>query len=222
MRFEIAYCFPKGDEHLPYAFRFLQTYLSSPPNIEHATAILTDHGYEEQALDLFRVLPNVRAVATPDFAKDLSRYQAYALSSKAECLMFLGGSSYCRRPGWGLRAYTAFTSNGNQHLYGACGNTGNGPVRPHIRTTAFWCSPALFNRYPTRVTSHIQRYGMEHGEGCLTDWVRGQGLRAIVVTFSGAYDYPGWHDDPTGYARTTQATLLIGDRLTAPPYQAHA
>lgn len=221
MKFEICYTLPRGDEHLNYAFRFLSTYLAYPPNIQHDTIILTDEGYEEEAKDLFRMLPGVRAVATPDHGKDLSRYQAWCQRSNADCVLFLGGSTYCRRAGWGLRMIGAFMNHGQQHLYGAMPNTGNGPVSPHLRSTGFWCSPALFNRYPIKATSHIVRYEIEHGRTCFTGWVLAQGLNAFEVTFGGVFPHGQWHSDQQGYAHGSQQNLVIGDRLTGPPYFAH-
>lgn len=46
MTFDICYCFPAGDEHVPYGHRFLTTYFQNPPNMQHSTVILTDPGNE--------------------------------------------------------------------------------------------------------------------------------------------------------------------------------
>lgn len=222
MKFEICICCPRGDEHIPSAFRFVNSYFESPPMCEHDTIILTDAGHEQAALELFGMLPGVRAVATPDHGKDLSRYEAWCHQTQAGCVLFLGGSAYCRRPGWGLRMITTFQRLGQMNIYGACGNTGAGPVNRHIRTTGFWGRPGLFAGYPHWPKNPTERYGAEHGSSCLTEWVIRNGGQAYVVTFQGEYLWPGWHDDPQGYARGSQQNLLIGDRLTAPPYQAFA
>lgn len=93
----------------------------------------------------------------------------------------------------------------------------SGPVQPHIRTTAFWCSPGLFARYPLNARDHASRYRVEHGDGCFRCCVRAQGLQAYVVAFGGEYLFPNWHGDPNSLARGTQYNLLIGDRPTMPP-----
>lgn len=219
MNLDICYCFPAGDDHIGYAYRFLSSYFMHPPNIEHNTVILTDPGNEQNAKEFFALMPRLRILATGSAGKDLQRYEEYCCQSNADCAMFLGGSTYCRRGGWGMRAVGAFMNLGNQHLYGACGHTGAGPVRPHIRTTGFWCSPAMYRRYPVRARNHAERYHVEHGAGCLSDWFAQLGQRVLVVTFTGEFDLAHANDDPNGYARGNQSNLLIGDRLTMPPYQ---
>lgn len=218
MKFDVCICVPAGDEHLTYAYRFLSSYLNYQPNVEHDTVLLTDPGYESEALELFRMMPRVRAFSCPAPGKDLSRYFAYAEQSDADLIMCLGGTSYCRRQGWGLRAVTSWQRLGSPNLYGACGHTGAGPVRPHIRTTGFWTSPAVLRRYPHRPQNHAERYQVEHGAGCLSDWYKQQGYRALVVTFAGEYELDHAQDDPNGYAKGNHSSLLMGDRLTMPPY----
>lgn len=222
MKFQILYCWPRGDEFLSYAYRFITSFSQFPPQVEANIVILTDPGELDGELELARTLPNVSFFQCPAPGKDLSRYFAYAEQSDADVIMCLGGSTYCRRAGWGLRAVTAFMNMGPINLYGACGHTGAGPVRPHIRTTGFWCSPKVLRRYPMRPHSHAERYQVEHGGGCLSDWFANQGGQVLVVNFGSEFDLAHANDDPNGYARGNQANLLIGDRLTCPPYQAHA
>lgn len=219
--FHIAYCFPAGDQFLTDAFSFLQTYLAFPAQVEHTLVLLTDPGYEQTALDMFSVAADVVAVATPDHAKDLSRYQAYSKQCQASCLMMLGGSSYARRPGWGLRALTAFRTLGPNAILGACGHTGAGPVHRHIRTTGWWTSPALLRQFPYWPTNIGGRYQMEHGQGTsLTAWADKMGYKSWAINFGSEYTLDRANDDPDGYGgrNKTHANLLIGDRLTRPPY----
>lgn len=220
MTFDIVYCAPAGDEHLSFQYRFLTSYCQFPPNIEHHTVILTDAGNEQNARDFFAILPKLRVLATGSQGKDLQRYEEYCEQSNADCAMFLGGSTYCRRGGWGMRAIGAFMNLGSGNLYGSCGHTGAGPVRPHLRSTGFWCSPAMYRQYPIKPRDQGQRYQVEHGNGCLSDWFANMGRRVLVITFSGEYDLAHANDDPNGYARGNQYNMLVGDRLTAPPYQA--
>src|SRR6516164_4243591 len=180
---EICFCCPAGDHHLSFAYRFLQTYLNFPPMIEHELIILTGPGDEAEAVEIVAACNRVKVVPTPDFAKDLSRYETWVKQSTAECVMMLGGSTYCRRPGWGLRAFTAFQQMGRNNLYGACGHTGAGPVRPHLRSTGFWGSPSMLARYPGWPRNEIGRYTAEHGSGCMSDWFASQGATCWVINF---------------------------------------
>lgn len=218
MNFEICYVMPRGDEYLQQAFRFLNSYLAFPPMVEHRLVLLTDFGNEDEALGLFEVVPGVHAVGTPDHARDLSRYEFHARQSGAECMMMLGGSTYCRRAGWGLRAISAFQRLGSAAIYGACGNTGAPAVHKHIRTTGWWASPALLRQYPAWPKDVNGRYEAEHGQTCITAWAQKMGYQTWVVTFAGEYPVERAQDDPNGYARGNHSSLLIGDRLTAPPY----
>lgn len=223
MTFDVCYCFPNGDEHIEFAYRFLTSYLQHPPNVDHNTIILTDPGNEANAAEFFQLMPKVRVMATGCAGKDLQRYEEYCAQSSADCAMFLGGSAYCRRGGWGIKAVGAFMNLGATNLYGACGNTGAGPVRPHVRTTGFWCSPALLRQYPIKCRDHPSRYHAEHGSGCISDWFAARGARRWIVTFGGEWDLAQANDDPHGYGGSSRShhNLLIGDRLTAPPFHSN-
>jgi hypothetical protein len=218
MSLEVCLCVPAGDEFVQYAFRFLSSYLSFPAQLEHQLTLLTDAGNEEQAEDLFAIVPGVRAMATPSHAKDLSRYEYHCRQSGSDCVMYLGGTSYCRRAGWGLRAYRAFQTMGSNNQYGACGHTGMGVVRPHLRSTGIWGSPLLFRRYPGWPKDSAGRYAAEHSGGCLSDWVRAQGGNNWVISFNGEWPLERANDDAQGYGRGNHASLLMGDRLTMAPY----
>lgn len=134
-------------------------------------------------------------------------------------MMYLGGTTYCRRAGWLMRMVGAFMNLGQNNLYGSCGHGGAGPVRPHIRTTGFACSPRMLAQYPRRPQNDADRYATEHGAGCLSDWFTQNGHRVLVITFGGEYDLAHANDDPNGYARGNQWNMLLGDKLTAPPFQ---
>lgn len=222
MRFEICYCLPAGDEHVPQAFTFLNSYLVFPPGVEHSLVLLTDFGNEAEAMDLFSSVNNVHAIGTPAHAKDLSRYEFQARQSSADCMMMLGGSTYCRRAGWGLRAITAFQRLGSAALYGACGNTGAPGVHKHIRTTGWWAAPALLRQYPGWPSNAAGRYEMEHGQTCISGWAQRNGYQTWIVTFNGEYPLERAQDDPNGYARGNHSSLLVGDRLTRPPFMPFA
>jgi hypothetical protein len=222
MTFEVCLCVPSGDEHLQYSWRFLDSYLRCPAQCDHDLILLTDPGYEQEALELFEIVPKVRAMATPDYAKDLSRYEFHCKQSTAELVLYLGGSSYLRRPGWGLVAVRAFQSLGSQNLFGACGHGGAPGVEKHLRSTGMWGSPRLFSRYPGWPKNAGGRYAAEHSPQSISTWVRQQGGQCWVINFGSQHTLEHANDDPQGYARGSQQSLIFGDRLTMPPYQPFA
>lgn len=124
-----------------------------------------------------------------------------------------------------MRMVSAYQVYGDG-LYGCTGNqgdnrrVGNGIERiwPHVRTTGFWCSPSLINAHPFRVTDNSQRYHYEHGAAGLTTFALSKNKPVMIV---------GWHDIkplmecdsmPGGFHNAGQENILVGDRLTAPPY----
>lgn len=222
LKIAIVYCYPVTGEphHADYAMRFLQSYHQFPPGTDHETIVVANGGPPDESFFLFHTLPGCSIFRHSDTGWDIGAYQAVCKTSTHDMLVFLGGSSYCRRPGWLLMMAGAFERLGRQNLYGVAGNTGMGAVRPHLRTTGFWCAPSLINRHPMRVTRPEQRYPFEHGAGNLTEWTRAQGLKAYVIDGEGSWEYPRWNMSANGYHRGNQSALLMGDRLTAPPFYA--
>lgn len=218
LRIEIVYIFPAGPHYLQLAWRFLNSYHQHPPQLAHDTVLVCNGWSPDESLELFKTLPNMRTLQHDNSGYDIGGYQAAAQSSNADMQVFLAASAYCRKTGWLVRMASAFEQLGSANLYGSCGNLGDGAVQPHLRTTGFWCSPVLMNRYPHRVTRPDQRYPFEHGLNCFTGWVRNQGLRVFVVDWEGTWEYPQWNDSPNGFHRGSQSALLVGDRLTEPPY----
>jgi hypothetical protein len=133
--------------------------------------------------------------------------------------VFFGASAYLKRAGWLNRMVEAREHHG-EGLYGCMGNRGHIAVgvHPHIRTTGFWISSALFNSYPHAITRPEQRYGFEHGPDSLTSWTYRQGKRVMVVGWSGCYEQGRWDSIPNGFHRGNQSDLLSGDRNSEPPY----
>lgn len=211
---DICYCFPAGNHHYAAAYRFLNSYLTYPPMTEHRLVLLCDAANVDEARELFAIVPGVVAQPTPDHALDLSRYEAYAQTCGADAMMMLGGSSYCKRTGWGLRAMAAFQQLGSNAIYGACGNTGAPGVHKHIRTTGWWAAPSLLRKYPYWPQNAAGRYQAEHGERCLSWWVTAQGGTNWVVTFNGIYPLEQANDDAEGYARGIGTSMIMGDRLS--------
>lgn len=206
--------------YLSLAQRFVSTYQQHRPHYPHQTVIVCNGGgANAQTKALFAPLPNLQFLNHDNSGRDIGAYQKAAREVPCELMAFFGASTYFRRPGWLTRMVEAFERYGPT-LYGATGNRGapKSNVYPHIRTTAFWMPPSLLNEYPYKCTRDDQRYPIEHGRYCLTDWISRKGMVPIVVTFAGEYAWENWDNAPGGYHNGDQCNLLVGDRLCEPPY----
>lgn len=225
MRLAVIYVYPlNGAEgHLDCAVKFLDSYHRNPPGLDHETYIISNGAAPtDETRFLFASLPHCVVVERDGSGKDIGAYQFAARTIPCDLMVFFGGNSYLRRPGWLVRMVEAWRRHGDT-LYGAMGNRGvvSMGVYPHVRTTGFWMSPALLNRYPIQVKdngSHGPRYEFEHGATCLTSWIIRQGKVPWIVAFDGEYMEPQWDLIPNGFHRGDQSNLLCGDRLSAPPY----
>lgn len=220
MTVEIVYVFPVGLGYESYAERFLASYLSYPPSIDHLSTVVCNGGEPDlETRGLFSLLPNVQFLPNDNSGRDIGAYIAASARSTANVIVFFGTSTYFKREGWLLRMASAYKQFGNAQ-YGCMGNRGdaNVGVKPHLRTTGIWMSPALLNSYPHRITSNDDRYSFEHRDKCFTEWVKNQGLRNYVVTWDGAYQWEDWDSIPDGFHRGNQSALLCGDRISEPPY----
>jgi hypothetical protein len=208
-----------GAQHFDYAARFVATWLQNPPEYAHSLFVVSNGGPPDAQTRALFALLNANFIEHDDSGFDIGAYQCAARQVQADLMVFLGGSTYLRGPGWLNRAVSAFLKHG-QGLYGVMGHTGDMRfnVQPHIRTTGFWMPPALMNRYPTVVRTPEARYPFEHGPNCLTTWVERQNLRAWVVTWTDEYKMPEWGTIPNGYHVGDQSAMLMGDRLSEPPY----
>lgn len=213
---------PSDPTHLQWANRFINSYNDFDPGISHRVIVLCNGSRPN--VDTHRLFgENVSYYQHDDTGWDIGAYQAYCHAAQCDMVVCLGGSTYCRRNGWLLNMARAFCEFGKNNLYGAMGNLGALPhVHSHVRSTGFWCSPSLMNAYPIRVRNQDQRYPFEHGKDCISNWCKRSGRQVLVVDADGVYEFPHYHDSPNGYHKGDQSALLIGDRLTEPPYYPHA
>lgn len=212
---------PNDPQYAAWGFHFCQTYNMYPPGTAHEMVVISNGGEPTgPMMEIFKQLGQVTYYLHDNSGWDIGGYQSFSAQSQHDMLVFLGGSAYCRRADWLKRMADCFIQTGSAALLGSCGNLGDMRLNvwPHIRTTGFWCSPSLLNAYPMRVTTPAQRYPFEHGKQSLTQWAMGNGVDVLVADFDGIYRHPGWHDGPNGYMRGDQSALIVGDRLTAPPY----
>lgn len=214
-----------GDRaHEELAVRFIESALTYPPKrkLNWVIACNSPHGnsLSDEMTALFNRLGRVTFFKHDNSGWDIGAFQAYSRSSQSKFVLFLGSSAYFRRHDWLQPMVAAFRKYGPNTLYGTCGHLGDpgSGISPHLRTTGFWCAPAILNRYPTIVTRPDQRYPFEHGPSCFTLWCWSQGFQVLIVDAEGVYGYPHWNDGPQGYHRNQQSSLLVGDRLTRPPF----
>lgn len=213
-------------DHFEYAARFVTSCLMHPAGVEHRLVVVSNGGPPTVEMKgLFSILPGpVEFFQHDDSGYDIGAYQAVARAKPCQMMVFLGGSTYVRGPGWLARMAEAYRLRGNLALFGATANCGDIPrqVWPHIRSTGFWMDPAVLNRYPIKIVTPQQRYPFEHGPQCLTQWMKNQGMRAWMVTWQGEFEWPIWDKVHNGFHRGDQSGLLVGDRLTEPPFYAYA
>jgi len=203
-----------------YTPRFLKSYQSNPPGIDHDSIIvLNGTKLTPQIAALFNCLPNVRFLEHDNSGYDIGGFQHAARVVPCDMMVFFGQSTYFQGYGWLCRMREAFLKHGNAQ-YGTMGNRGNLHVKvwPHIRTTAFWMKPGLMNSYPKIITRPEDRHPFEYGPECLTNWVAMQGLKSWVVTWTSELLWTDWDSDPNGYSRGNQSSMIAGDRMCEPPY----
>lgn len=223
MNIVCVYVFPTaGGKHYDDACRFVVTYNQHAAGHDHRLIIVSNGG--KPTLEMRGLVDQLdhsfEFFESDNRAWDISAFQDAAMCFPCDMMVFFGTSAYLRGAGWLKRFAEAFAKHGNGALYGATANCGcdHYHVLPHIRTTGFFVSPALMNMYPTRISNPGQRYPFEHGATCFTQWCRSAGRKALMVTWSGEFEWPYWDKVPNGFQRGDQRDVICGDRLTAPPY----
>lgn len=223
MTVRIVYIYPAtaGEQHTQYALRFVESYNTNPPAIDHETIVVLNASRVTPEIQcMFSSLRNVTFLERDGSAMDIGGYQEAAAKFPCDLMAFFGGSTYFKGGGWLLRMLQVYLKHG-PGLYGCHANKGESwprRVHPHLRSTGFWCPSDLMNRYPHKITRNDQRYAWEHGPNCFTGWVKSQGLKALLVSWDNEYFEPHWDSCPEGFHRGSQKALLCGDRLTEPPY----
>jgi hypothetical protein len=220
MKIVVVYIYPlNGDGvHGQRAMRFVDSYHRNPPGVAHSTIVICNGGNVFGPHNLmFAGVLNTEFVHHNDIGMDIGGFVIAARRTDADLMVFCGGNTYFRKPGWLGRCRDSFAKHGDT-LYGSSGNQGIGDVHPHIRTTGFWCRPGLLLEYCPDIISNERRYEFEHGRTCFSNWVKMRGKIPYVVTWQGEYPLHACDAAPGGYHNGTQHNLLMGDRLTQPPY----
>lgn len=194
----MVYCYPMVQPHIHdgLAANFVNTWLRYPPGAEH-TFHVGANGGEASPIRRKRFEP-----LKPTWHQhnnvgwDIGLYQQLAQIIDCDLMVCLGAHIQFNHPGWLARIVDSYVYHGP----GLFGPWGTMYPNPHIRTTAFWCSPQLLQSYPVAVTSQrSSRYQFEHGRRSFTNHTLGLGLPCVMVTMRGCFPYPNWKDyQPTG------------------------
>lgn len=216
----IVYVYPAcAPQYHDYAVRFLESYHANLPGVLHETVVVVNGAAVTPEIQcLFASLPRLHFLEHDNSGYDVGAFQHASRECATEMILFFGASTFFFGPGWLLRMMTAMQKHGNAQ-YGTMGNRGDtrAGVWPHIRTTAFWLAPALFNAYPHAVTGPEGRHPFEHGPACFSEWVKKRGLKSWVITRYRDLTQAEWNDDPQGFHRGDQSALLAGDHICEPP-----
>lgn len=218
-----VYVFPTvPGPHFDNACRFVASYNQHPAGAEHRLLVVSNGG--PPSLDMRALIDQidhpVEVLEHDNSGWDIGAFEAAAAHYPCDMMVFFGTTAYLRGPGWLKRMAEAFDRHGPACLYGSTANNGNLAigVHPHIRTTGFFLAPLLLNVYPLRVTEPSQRYASEHGMNCLTAWFWSKSLPTFMVTWDGEYQWPSWDQIRNGYHNGDQSNIIVGDRLTCPPF----
>lgn len=224
MQVTVIYIYPMAGEgrYGQLALNFLESYRSNPPGYKHDTVVVANGApITEDMRHMFGGLPGLILFEHDNSGYDIGAWQHVCREIPSEMVVFLGASTYFKGANWLKRMVEAVEAHGDAQ-YGTMGNLGNlQGVAPHIRTTAFWMFQSLFNSYPIAIIKAEQRYEFEHGRSCFTSWVQSIGLKSWVINWRSDLVWPHWNDSPNGFHRGNQMDLMVGDRLTMPPYYPH-
>lgn len=195
MKVALVYVHPDMQHQIyrPLARRFVDSYIQFPPGEhDHDIYVVVNHGRsgDPEYPKLFSPL-SCSFMIHNNQGKDIGAFQKAAHEIKCDLMVFLGAPIHFRQGGWLDRIVNVYEQNG-PHFYGCWAF--HQPAT-HIRTTAFWCAPELFNSYPY-VVNNDSRYEFEHGNRSIVRHVADLGLQNYMVTWDGCYPVESWHHVP--------------------------
>lgn len=208
----LCYIHVPGDAvHNAMEDRFLESYKSHPPGIDHETLIICQ-GAEpaENTKERYRsILPACQFLARSGAGLDIGGYIDAASVVQTNAMLCCGGSTTVRRAGWMARMVEAW----RKHGAGFYGSLSSYQVRPHFNTTGFWLEPSMLRAYPRPVNSTADRYEFEHGPGALWWVVNQMGFPTKLVTWCGEYDWMDWRKPANVSCRGDQSNCLTYFRI---------
>lgn len=218
LRVVVLYIYPVfGGKHDFLAKRFTDSYTRHFPEVAHKLVVVANGGEPTPVMRETFANINCDWIVHDDTGWDIGAYRKAARVIPCEMMVFMGGTAFVLGRGWLERMIEAFKKHGPEHIYGSTASHGG---TSHIRTTGWWCDPKLLNSYPFPPTTSDQgsRYEFEHGKTSFTNWVLKRGGKALMVTWTQEVEKEGWDLIPNGFHRGDQSALIVGDRLTEPPY----
>ena len=206
----VVYIYPVGEPRYDEAARrFVSTYREFPPLADHTLhVIFNGEAPADGHRDVFAGVP-CRFHEHDDAGWDIGAFQMASREIKCNMIVCLGGFTSFRRPGWLRRMADAFLRHG-PGLYGASASY---QITPHIRTTGFWCDPALIRAYPAEVRTYQDRYDFEHGEHSITRVAERHGLDCSLVTWDQVCPQAEWRKPANIFWRGDQSNSLVRDRM---------
>src|SRR3974390_734163 len=139
-----------GERYLDSAARFISCYNNFPPGEDHDSLIVCNCGPADGMVRaLFGSLHNASFIQHDNSGYDMGAFQFASSIQPPRIAVFFGATAFMQRAGW-MKRVVESTQRRGLGIYGAMGNAGDERVRvfPHIRTTGFWLSTELLNRYP--------------------------------------------------------------------------
>ncbi len=188
-----------------YAARFVGSYLTFPPGVEHETVIACNGGPPTHDTGMLfaplnaKFLPRIN-----DLGFDITGYMDVAQRFPCDLLLACGETIHFHREGW-LAKYVEAASRHGPGMYGTFTSF---LVRPHLNTTGFCVTPKFLLDYP-RPQSRQDRYAFEHGHHSLWRTIAAHGYATKLVTFDGVYGPEQWRTPPNILWRGDQSNCLM-------------
>lgn len=203
--------FSKPGEHDEMAARFVASYASFPPGIDHNTVVIANGGQPTPYMQaLCASLPGLDWFVHDDSGWDIGGFIAVSRKLTCDFAVWMGGLAWVRRAGWMRRMAQAWTKRGP----GCYGSLASYQIRPHLVTSGFWCSPKLVADYPVKVETHAQRGEFEHGQDSISMRAFRRGMPVMLVTWDGEWTMSEWRKPRNIFRRGDQSNCLTYYRHT--------
>lgn len=191
-----------------YCARFVASYLTFPPGVEHSTIVICNGG--PLATNIGMMFSSLKAALFPrknDEGYDLSGYVEAAKGPASDCdaMLCLGESIYFHRQDWLKRLVYAWEKYGP----GMYGPFSSHNVRAHLNTSAFMTSPILLQEYPSSGWTRPARYEFEHGTQSFWRKTHYRGMPVRLVTWDGEWAPGMWRMPANILWRGDQSNLLL-------------
>ncbi len=202
----LVYVYPVEGNFFGQANRFVNTYRSCKPGIDHDSVVILNGGTPPSQVSQYfvRNIPNLSFFLHDNTGWDIGGYRQLALKLPPSTPMFcLSTKAHFKRSGWLRRMVEAW----EKHGAGLYGTLATYEVRPHFCTTGFMAPASLLAEYP-KVHTKDERYAFEHGPDHIVTRALKKGMPVKLVTWDGEYDMKDWRKPPNVYSSGTQSNCL--------------